>query len=101
MVSKANDDFPEPERPVITINLFLGINKLMFFKLFTLAPCMLMLSILFIAGIVKFFIKKTHEFTKKCLGELKSFLFLQKKSDNHCITKHRRRAIEEILLFNR
>lgn len=37
-VSNASDDFPEPEIPVITVNLFLGISTVMSFKLFTLAP---------------------------------------------------------------
>ena len=37
-VSKASDDFPEPETPVITVNLFRGIVMLMFFRLLTLAP---------------------------------------------------------------
>jgi hypothetical protein len=37
MVSKAREDLPEPESPVTTINLFLGILMLIFFKLFCLA----------------------------------------------------------------
>ena len=44
MVSKANDDFPEPDRPVITISLPRGIVRSIFFRLFTLAPLMIMLS---------------------------------------------------------
>ena len=44
-VSKANEDFPEPERPVITIILFLGISRSTFFKLCVLAPFMKILSI--------------------------------------------------------
>ena len=38
MVSKANEDLPEPERPVKTINLSRGIFRSIFFKLFWLAP---------------------------------------------------------------
>ena len=37
-MSNANDDFPEPERPVITTNLSLGIVKFIFFKLCSFAP---------------------------------------------------------------
>ena len=37
-VSNASEDFPDPETPVKTVNLFLGIETLMFFKLCTLAP---------------------------------------------------------------
>ena len=33
IVSKANDDFPLPETPVITTSLFRGISKSIFFKL--------------------------------------------------------------------
>ena len=33
MVSKAKDDLPEPERPVITINLSFGISHEIFFRL--------------------------------------------------------------------
>ena len=38
MVSKANDDLPDPESPVITVNAFLGISKDIFLKLCSLAP---------------------------------------------------------------
>ena len=37
IVSKAKEVFPEPETPEITTNLFRGIFKLIFCKLFTLA----------------------------------------------------------------
>jgi hypothetical protein len=37
-VSKASEDFPEPETPVITTSLSLGIFRLAFFRLCTLAP---------------------------------------------------------------
>ena len=33
MVSKANEDFPDPDNPVITINLFLGNSISISFKL--------------------------------------------------------------------
>ena len=32
MVSNANDDFPEPDKPVITVSLSLGIFREIFFK---------------------------------------------------------------------
>src|SRR5882724_324970 len=38
MVSNANDDFPDPDRPVITVSEFLGISRLIFLRLFCLAP---------------------------------------------------------------
>lgn len=38
-VSNARDDLPEPESPVITINLSLGMSNVTPFKLFTLAFC--------------------------------------------------------------
>ena len=44
-MSKAREDLPDPERPVITINLFLGIETLTFFKLLTLAPFYLEVSV--------------------------------------------------------
>src|SRR5699024_2448464 len=37
-VSKANELFPEPDKPVITTNLSLGISTSRFFKLCVLAP---------------------------------------------------------------
>ena len=37
-MSNANEDFPEPEGPVITINLFFLISTLTFFRLCCLAP---------------------------------------------------------------
>src|SRR5581483_9011725 len=39
MVSKANEDFPDPLRPVITVRLFRGISTSMFFRLCWRAPC--------------------------------------------------------------
>ena len=41
MVSKARDDFPEPERPVITVMLSFGIFTSIFFRLCSLAPTIL------------------------------------------------------------
>ena len=38
MVSKASDDFPLPLIPVITTNLFLGIEISIFLRLCALAP---------------------------------------------------------------
>src|SRR5215510_742343 len=39
MVSKARLDLPEPERPVTTISLSLGISTEMSLRLWTRAPC--------------------------------------------------------------
>ena len=44
MVSKAREDFPEPERPVSTTSLSRGMVTSMFFKLCSLAPCTTILS---------------------------------------------------------
>src|SRR5512140_3565716 len=38
MVSKASDDLPEPDNPVITTSLLRGISTSMFFRLCTRAP---------------------------------------------------------------
>ena len=38
IVSKARDDFPDPDSPVITTNLSFGISKEIFFKLCSFAP---------------------------------------------------------------
>ena len=38
MVSKANEDLPEPLRPVITVRLLRGICTSMFLRLWTRAP---------------------------------------------------------------
>ena len=51
MVSKASDDFPEPESPVKTINFPLGRLTSTFFKLCVLAPRM---SIDFIIFSIKY-----------------------------------------------
>ena len=47
-VSNAKEDFPEPESPVITTNLSLGISKLTFFKLWTFAPFIIIESFIYI-----------------------------------------------------
>ena len=41
IVSKAKDDLPEPETPVKTTSLSLGISTSTFFRLCTLAPLIL------------------------------------------------------------
>ena len=46
-ISNANDDFPEPETPVTTINLLRGIVTVMFLRLCTLAPCITILLSIF------------------------------------------------------
>ena len=38
MVSKASEDFPDPDTPVITVSWFLGMSTSMFFKLCSRAP---------------------------------------------------------------
>src|SRR3546814_13971619 len=45
MVSKASDDLPEPDRPVITISRSRGRSRSMFFRLWVRAPRMRMVSI--------------------------------------------------------
>ena len=52
-VSKANDDFPDPESPVITIILFLGISRLTFLRLCVRAPFIKILSIRFKLSVMK------------------------------------------------
>jgi hypothetical protein len=37
-VSKASDDFPEPDTPVITVTWLCGIESEMFLRLWTRAP---------------------------------------------------------------
>lgn len=76
MVSNANDDFPEPDKPVITMSLFFGIRKSMFFKLLTRAPWISMFSNLFIVNYDTS--KKLHENTKNFWNVLKNVVYLQK-----------------------
>src|SRR4051794_35922629 len=44
MVSKASEDFPEPETPVITVMRLCGISSEMFLRLCSRAPRMEMVS---------------------------------------------------------
>src|SRR5208282_2161655 len=44
MVSKASEDFPEPESPVITTSRSRGISRSMFLRLCSRAPLMTILS---------------------------------------------------------
>src|SRR3989338_9083257 len=37
-MSKASEDFPEPERPVTTVSVWRGMETLMFFRLWVRAP---------------------------------------------------------------
>ena len=53
MVSKAKEDFPDPERPVITTNLFFGTLKEIFFKLCSFAPLITMFLSIFFVALVK------------------------------------------------
>src|SRR6185312_4167597 len=47
MVSKASDDLPEPDRPVITTRLLRGISTSTFFRLCSRAPRTMILSCIF------------------------------------------------------
>ena len=44
MVSKASEDLPDPETPLITVSLPWGISQEMFFRLWVRAPRMMMAS---------------------------------------------------------
>src|SRR5258708_17145501 len=44
IVSKASEDFPEPDTPVITTNWFRGMVTVMFFRLCSLQPITLMFT---------------------------------------------------------
>jgi hypothetical protein len=50
MVSKAREDFPEPDNPVITTSLLRGISMEMFLRLCCLAPRILMKLELLLIG---------------------------------------------------
>lgn len=50
IVSKARDDFPDPESPVITMKAFFGRSIETFFRLFTRAPLIEMLCNEFFGG---------------------------------------------------
>src|SRR4051812_11302766 len=50
MVSKASEDFPEPERPVTTTSLSRGISTSMFLRLCSRAPLTTILSIALVTG---------------------------------------------------
>src|SRR5580700_4398432 len=45
MVSNAREDLPEPETPVTTVRVLWGMEKSMFFRLWTRAPRTTMLSV--------------------------------------------------------
>src|ERR1022692_4406944 len=45
MVSKASEDFPDPDTPVTTVRELWGISKSMFLRLWTRAPRTTMLSV--------------------------------------------------------
>ena len=44
MVSKASEDLPEPETPLMTVSLPWGISQERFFRLWVRAPRMMMAS---------------------------------------------------------
>ena len=72
MVSKARDDLPEPESPVMTTSLFRGISREIFLRLCCLAPLMEMMSI--VMGEIE--LKELKEF--KALKQLKQLKELKK-----------------------
>src|SRR5437773_10963965 len=61
MVSKASDDLPEPDRPVITTNLSRGMSTSMFRRLCTRAPR----TAIHLRGI------RTHYYSKSSQGKRK------------------------------
>lgn len=50
MVSKASDDFPEPETPLTTVNMPCGISQAMFFRLCVRAPRITIASLAEVKG---------------------------------------------------
>src|SRR5579864_9110368 len=50
MVSKASEDFPEPESPVMTTKRSRGISRLMFLRLCSRAPRIISLSAILLCG---------------------------------------------------
>ena len=55
IVLKASELLPLPLTPVITTNLFLGISISIFFRLFSLAPFIIILSIVYLHLFLFFF----------------------------------------------
>ena len=55
MVSKARDDFPDPDRPVITTNLSFGISKEIFLKLCSFAPLITIFLIIFFVALLQYY----------------------------------------------
>jgi hypothetical protein len=53
-VSKASDDLPDPDTPVMTTRRFLGISRLRFLRLCSRAPRMEIESIRIVDGTRKF-----------------------------------------------
>ena len=56
MVSKAREVLPEPDTPVMTIILFLGSSRSMFFRLFSLAPLIMILFFIYVSFCLFYFI---------------------------------------------
>ena len=56
-VLNANDDFPDPETPDITVILFFGISNDIFFKLCNLAPVIMIFSLVFEAIFFIFYLE--------------------------------------------
>src|SRR5262245_25768422 len=52
MVSNANDDFPDPDRPVNTISAFLGRSRCTFLRLCSRAPRMTRRSVVLMGSVV-------------------------------------------------
>lgn len=59
MVSKASDDFPEPETPETTVSFPWGIAQSMFFRLWVRAPRMMISSL---NGLVRMLQGKVPQF---------------------------------------
>ena len=69
-MSNANDDFPEPDSPVITTNLSLGISRFIFFKLCSFAPFIIILSFIFLSfPTIFYYILCIIAITKKMMQE--------------------------------
>ena len=62
MVSRQSDDFPEPDTPVNTVILCLGMSTEMFFRLFSVAPVIEMQLVLCIVVSCNFSLPKIEYF---------------------------------------
>ena len=51
MMSKARVDFPEPDTPTKQVSLLRGISTLIFLRLCSLAPVMVILLVIFVGSV--------------------------------------------------